>query len=299
MKSNETASGYKTKSERKYKDSLFCYLFGNESHREYTLALYNAVNGSDYTNPDDISFTTLRDVLYINVKNDMSFLISGKMNFYEHQSTFNPNMPVRMLMYAGKVYNRYIKENELDVYSSAKLPLPVPKCICFYNGTANRHDKSVLKFSDMFESSENPDIEIKVTMYNINHRHNEKLMKACKPLKEYAEFVENVREFGKTQLLETAIENAVYALADDAEIKKLLIENMSEVKTMCITEYTQENADRLREIDINRRIENERKRADDEKKRADEAEKEKNTLQAQVKALQAQIDKMTSEQKNV
>lgn len=84
----------------KHKDRLFSFLFGNHEHREWTLSLYNAVNGSAYDNPDDIQITTIEDVIYMGMKNDVSFLISDMLNIYEQQSTFNPNMPVRLLMYA-------------------------------------------------------------------------------------------------------------------------------------------------------------------------------------------------------
>ena len=97
---------------RQYKDRLFKFIFGNPENKEWTLSLYNAVNGSSYTNPDDIKLTTIEDAVYMNMKNDVSFLITDKMNFYEQQSTFNPNMPMRFLIYAGMVYSKYIETNK-------------------------------------------------------------------------------------------------------------------------------------------------------------------------------------------
>ena len=86
---------------REYKDSLFRLVF---QKKEDLLSLYNAVNGSNYDNPDELEVNTLGNVLYLTKKNDISFLISGMMNLYEHQSTFNPNMPIRGLMYLCKLY---------------------------------------------------------------------------------------------------------------------------------------------------------------------------------------------------
>ena len=86
---------------RQYRDRLFKFIFGNPEHTEWTLSLYNAMNGTNYTNPDDIQLTTLDDAVYMNMKNDISFLITEIMNLWEQQSTFNPNMPMRILIYAG------------------------------------------------------------------------------------------------------------------------------------------------------------------------------------------------------
>ena len=73
-----------------YRDRLFKFIFGNPEHKEWTLSLYNAVNGTNYVNPEDIQLTTLDDAVYMNMKNDTSFLITETMNFWEQQSSFNP-----------------------------------------------------------------------------------------------------------------------------------------------------------------------------------------------------------------
>ena len=95
---NEIFQRLEDNGNREYKDSLFVYLFGNEKYKRFTLELYNAINGTHYTDEDEVEITTLEKVVYINVKNDVSFLISGKMNFYEHQSTYSANIPLRMLI---------------------------------------------------------------------------------------------------------------------------------------------------------------------------------------------------------
>ena len=223
----------------KHKDTLFRCIFTFK--KEWLLELYNAVNGTAYTNPDDITFTTIGEAVYIEMKNDISFLISDIMNFYEHQSTFNPNMPVRMLIYSGMVYSRYVedKSNDFNLYGSRINKLPVPKCVCFYNGKTSKPDVSVLKLSDAFgpENKTEPDIEVKVTMLNINYGHNLKLMEACKPLQEYAWFVNEIRSNQSNQLnTETSIDRAIDTMPDDYRIKSYLLNNRAEVKRMCITE---------------------------------------------------------------
>lgn len=99
-----------------YKDRLFNFIFGSEENREWTLSLYNAINGSHYTDASLIQFNTLKNVLYIGMKNDTSFLISGTMSVYEHQSTLNPNMPIRFLEYLSKLISAYITQNKLNLY---------------------------------------------------------------------------------------------------------------------------------------------------------------------------------------
>ena len=100
---------------RKHKDRLFSFLFGSESNKEWTLSVYNAVNDTNYTNSEDIRFTTIEDAVYMGMKNDLSFILFQVMNIYEQQSTYNPNMPVRQLMYAGKLYDKYIQRNKLNI----------------------------------------------------------------------------------------------------------------------------------------------------------------------------------------
>ena len=92
---------------REYKDRLFNFLFGAEENKEWTLSLYNAVNRSAYTDASQIKITTIREVMYLSMHNDVSFLISDEVNLYEQQSTFNPNMPLRQLQYAGLVSFEY------------------------------------------------------------------------------------------------------------------------------------------------------------------------------------------------
>ena len=222
---------------REYRDRLFKFIFGNPQNREWTLSLYNAVNGSHYTDASDIKLNTIENAVYMGMKNDVSFLIDNTMSFYEQQSTFNPNMPMRFLIYAGMIYSKYVEENKnYHRYSSVQQKAPTPKCVCFYNGTADKEDRITLSLSDTFDGKS--DIEVKVTMININFGHNKDILDACKPLKEYAWFVDKVRSNQQTmETLEEAIDAALEELPDDSIIKSFLLANKAEVKRMCITEY--------------------------------------------------------------
>ena len=232
-----------TKVNREYKDRLFKFIFGNNEHKEWTLSLYNAVNGSDYTDSDEIEFNTIEDAVYMSMKNDLSFLIGNSINLYEEQSTFNPNMPMRFLIYTGMVYARYIEVNRNYHRFSSKLQkVPTPKCICFYNGSEMKEDKIILRLSDAFYNPSDSDVELTVTMLNINYNHNMDLLNACMPLKEYSIFVDMIRKNEKTMALDEAVDLAIDELPEESIIKPFLLANRAEVKSMCITEYDEARA---------------------------------------------------------
>ena len=127
---------------RNLKSTLFHKLFGeNKSH---ALSLYNAMNGSSYTNEDDLEFTTLEDVVYMKMKDDVSFLLGTSLSLYEHQSTFNPNMPLRGFLYFANLYRKLIKGNE-RIYSKQRVIIPNPKYIVFYNGKEKMLDGNTRK----------------------------------------------------------------------------------------------------------------------------------------------------------
>lgn len=172
---------------RNNKDVLFGLRFQNKKD---LLQLYNAVNETNYTDEQQLEITTLGDAVYMAMKNDVSFLVSNKMNLYEHQSTFNPNMPIRGFEYFAELYSAYLEKNELDVYGSSLIKLPTPQYVVFYNGTKEQPEKTVLKLSDAFEkighNGIEPAIEVQAIMLNINLGHNQLIMEKCKKLKEYA-----------------------------------------------------------------------------------------------------------------
>ena len=222
-----------------HKDRVFKFLFGNPENREWTLALYNAINGSNYNNPDDIQFNTIDDAVYLGMRNDVSFIIVDELHLWEHQSTYNPNMPMRFLLYAAKLYEKYIAGSDYYPYSSVLQPAPRPKCVCFYNGTAAQAERKILRLSEAFGGE--GDIEVIVTMLNINYGKNKVLMAACEPLSEYAWLVETIRTNQKVMRnLEVAMDAAINEMPDGFIIKKFLLSNKAEVKGMFLTEWDQE-----------------------------------------------------------
>ena len=224
----------------KHKDRLFSFIFGKEKNKKWTLELYNAVNHSDYKDPDDIEINTIEDFLYMGMKNDVSFLLHSSLNLYEHQSTYNPNMPVRQLIYIGQLYDKYIKQNSLNIYGSSRITIPVPKLVTFYNGTTDADDETDLNLSELFPDRENAesDVALRVRMLNINHGHNKELLEKCRPLFEYSWVVEQIRINRRNKLsIEDAVNKALDDMPDDFSIKAYLMEHRSEVNIMCLTEY--------------------------------------------------------------
>lgn len=184
---------------RKYKDRLFRLIFGAEENKKYLLSLYNAINHSAYENPDDIEITTLEDVIYIKQKNDVSFLLGSELSLYEQQSSFNPNMPLRGMMYFADLYRQNLSGRKRDIYSSTLVKLPTPKYIVFFNGAGCYADSMELKLSDAFEKQDTSGrYEWTAEMININEGHNKELLEQCKALGEYSSFVSMIRKNRET-----------------------------------------------------------------------------------------------------
>jgi len=138
---------------REYKDRLFKAIFGRntEESKRWRLDLYNALNNTAYTDPDALTLTTIENVIYITMKNDISFLIGSQMNLYEQQSSFNPNMPLRGLMYFAQLYQMYLSSRRENLLSSRLVTIPAPCFIVFYNGDKKLPDVSCQRLSDAFE----------------------------------------------------------------------------------------------------------------------------------------------------
>lgn len=231
-----------TKANRKYKDRLFRFIFQN---KEDLLSLYNAVNHSNYEDPDLLEITTLDDVLYLGMKNDISFLIDSYMNLYEAQSTWNPNMPLRGLFYFSRLYSSYVESRQLDIYSGVRLKLPAPRYLVFYNGTRREAEVQTLRLSSSFEKpleeDEAPCLECIATVLNINYGHNEALMKQCRKLYEYSYLVNQIRRFlAKGVKLETAIDLAIKDCLQHNILADFLTRHREEAKLMILSEYNEE-----------------------------------------------------------
>lgn len=224
------------KMNRTYKDSLFRCLFDN---RKDLLSLYNAVNQTSYDKEEDLEINTLENVIYLKMKNDVSFVFNLYLNLYEHQSTLNRNMPLRNLFYVSDLL-QVITADE-NIYSDRLVTIPTPRFVVFYNGEAAMPERTLLRLSDSFSHPEkNPELELRVMVYNINQGMNPDLLNSCQKLKEYMLFVQafrkNLRHYDK----ETAVKITVDSCIESNILTEFLKKHRAEAIAMCLYEYDEE-----------------------------------------------------------
>lgn len=222
---------------REYKSTLFVMCF---KKKEDLLDLYNAVNGTDYQDPNDLEITTLDSAIYLTYKNVVSFLLGGIMNLYEHQSTYNPNMPIRGLLYFARLFEKFITKQNLDIYNSTLQKLPTPRYIVFYNGTREQPDKTILRLSDAFLHKDSC-LECKVTMLNINYGRNKELMEKCKRLEEYSYFIGRVKILlAQSYPLTDAINRVMDECINQNILKDILTQQRAEVLGVLLSTFNKE-----------------------------------------------------------
>ena len=225
---------------RNYKDTVFRMLF---SDRKNLLSLYNAVSGAHYEDPEKLEIVTLENAIYMGMKNDLAFIIDTVLFLYEHQSTYNPNMPLRDLFYISSEYQKLVDKRSL--YSSLLQKIPAPQFIVFYNGTEKKKDSWVNHLSEAFENlSGNPKLELEVLTININEGHNPELMEQCQTLREYAQYVACVLRYAREFELNEAVKLAVDECIRNNILSEFLRANKSEVISMSIFEYDKEEEER-------------------------------------------------------
>ena len=220
-----------------HKDRLFCNLF---SRKEHALSLYNALNVTHYENEDDLEIITLEDTLYMTMKNDVSVCLYGNINLWEHQSTINPNMPLRGLLYFAKQYEGWIASHRKDIYSRKLLKIPTPQFYVLYNGTELRPEHEEYHLTEAFEHPVHG-YDWTAHVLNINFGNNPQLMNACSTLAEYAELIHQIRTRQKSSVsIENAVHQAVKYCIKNNILKTYLLKNESEVMSMILTEYDEE-----------------------------------------------------------
>lgn len=223
--------------ERNYKDRLIRMIFTKD--KKSLLSLYNAVNKTAYTNEEELTITTLENAIYMGMKNDISFVFGFSLNLYEHQSTWNPNMPLRNLFYLSKVLQVMVADKNL--YGRVLIKIPTPQFVVFYNGLEKIPEKLILRLSDAFEKPvADPEIELTVTLLNINPGNNPELMESCRLLKEYGLYVEKVRMYAKSMLIEDAVNRAVDECIKENILADFLSRYKAEVIEVSIFEYDEE-----------------------------------------------------------
>lgn len=226
---------------RTYKDTLFRMIFREKRN---LLQLYNALNGTNYIEEADLEIVTLENAIYMNMKNDVAFLLTDRLNLYEHQSTYNPNMPLRDLFYICREYEKLVGQENL--YRRKKLQIPNPRFVVFYNGIDWQEEYQILKLSDLYLHQEKqPQLELTVRMLNINKGYNKAVTEQCKLLSEYMQYVDKVRTHSKTMPLQKAVEQAVAESIQQGILSDFLNKFRQEAIQMSIFEYNEEETLRL------------------------------------------------------
>ena len=226
---------------RIYKDRLYKMIFNDKSE---LLKLYNAINGTHYDDPAMLTITTLDNAIYMTMENDLSFIIDMRLALYEQQSTLNPNLPLRFLMYITDIYSAYTKD--MNIYGSKKVQIPLPSFVIFYNGVKSQPDRTEFLLSELFHpTTDQPALELKAVMLNINKGHNQELMNACHTLRDYSEYVARIRTYSAEMPLTDAVEKAITECIHENILRDFLLKNRAEAKAMSIYEYDEEKTLRM------------------------------------------------------
>ena len=221
---------------RTFKSTVFIMVFEDKKN---LLELYNAMTGKHYTDPEQLEINTLENAVYMSMKNDLSFLIDGRLSLYEHQSTYNPNLPLRFLIYISQLYAGMTRNENL--YGTKTVQIPPPEFVIFYNGEKDMPEETLLKLSDMYGVKvKDPKLELEAVMLNISGSNNSRLKEACRTLKDYAVYTDKIRLYSKEQTLEEAVEKAIDECIAENVLKDFLTKHRAEAKAMSIFEYDQE-----------------------------------------------------------
>ena len=231
----------------KYKNSFFSLVFNNP---DILRELYSALKGISLPDNVPVVINTLEDALFMDKINDISFEIGGRLVvLIEHQSTINPNIALRLLMYIARIYEKIVEDN--NIYTTKKILIPQPEFYVLYNGKAPCPDEMTVKLSEMFKNLEplglpektRPVLELEVKILNINEGKNEAIVQRCRHLAHYSAFVGKVREYENIgNSLEEAVKKAVAYCCEHYIMKVLLEQSSSEVLNMLMTEWNWDDA---------------------------------------------------------
>jgi hypothetical protein len=226
---------------REYKSDVFGMLM---EYKANALEVYNALNGTHYEDENLVEIVTLQKGISLTIRNDASFVVDFWYNLYEHQSTYSPNVPIRCCIYYVKNMMEMLKDR--DLYGRNLVKMPTPHFVVFYNGKEKRPEREVFKLSDAFvHKTDDPELELKVTVYNINEGYNPDIMRGSKILSGYMYFVDMVRSNAERMELADAIETAI----DDCISKGILTEffktRRNEVMKVMTMDYTWERREEI------------------------------------------------------
>ena len=243
---SETQNIIQGQPQPKIRDRLFIAIFGKDTERSkrWRLDLYNALNGTNYTDPDALKLNTIENVIFVTMYNDVSFLVDSQMTLYEQQSRPYSNMPLRGLFYFSQLYQKYTSDNKLDLHRSTLIKIPNPRFVVFYNGEPGRTERYELRLSNAFEQKDGSGkFEWTADVININAGMNESLVKKCKPLYDYVRLVGRISDNqGNDMEIGRAVREAVEWACEQDLLDGFVREQKENIIGMCLTEFNEEIA---------------------------------------------------------
>ena len=230
---------------REFKNSVFTALFDDAGE---LISLYNALSGGGFPSDTPVMMATLEDVLYNDRYNDIAFVLDDKIVvLVEHQSTVSENMPLRLLIYIARVYEKLIDSDA--VYRSRLMKIPKPDFIVLYNGTDPFPDERTLRLSDAYTAMGGSppglggSLDLEVRVVNINEGRNGAIVGKCETLHGYVLFVGKVRANRKAGMdLSRAVTKAAKDCINERILADFLRTHSSEVINMLTTEWNAERA---------------------------------------------------------
>lgn len=224
------------KGNRCFKSEVFSLLLENKTN---ALQVYNALNNTEYYKLESLHIYKLENAIYLSYVNDVSFIIASTLNIYEHQSTVNPNMPLRKLIYVSNLIADLVKDENL--FGTKLVTIPTPKFVTFYNGSEDMPEVQELKLSDSYQVlTDNPELELKCTVININIGKNKTFFNKCKVLKDYAIFVDLVRRNVENHTLDKALEMAIDTCIAEHVLEEFLKSERAKVMSLSVLEFNLE-----------------------------------------------------------
>lgn len=227
---------------RNHKDNVFCLLYRDKKN---LLSLYNAMNGTAYEKEEELEVVTLEEAICMKVRNDAAFVVDSRLNLYEQQASVNPNMPLRDLYYVVEELKKIAPPGRL--HRRAKVRIPAPKFVVFYNGRAKQPERQVYRLSGLFFGEEKePELELKVTVININPGYSGELLEKCESLRGYTVFVNKARDKKICGVKPgEAVREAVDECISEGVLADFFRENREEIVEMGVYEFNQEVYDEV------------------------------------------------------
>ena len=228
---------------RNYKDGVFVKLF---NEKEKIIELYNALEGTNYDDETEVTIQTIENILYGPFRNDMAFEIDNKfVVLVEHQSTICNNMPLRMLLYLARIYEKIV---DISVaYRTKRIEIPCPEMYVLYNGRDDYPQESEMKLSDSFIIKDDKiKLELIVKIININYEKESRILKDCPTLKKYSYFIHKIRQYVSNGMSrDEAIKVSMEECISMGVLKEFLLNYGSEVHNMLFAEYDREEELRI------------------------------------------------------